>query len=85
MKTIFKYKLSAAISIEMPELSEVLSAHEQGGEIYLWALVNPQNINEVRHFRVLGTGHKVPDKQVFINTVHLESESLVFHVFESFQ
>ena len=85
MKTIWKYTLNPATSIEMPIGSQLLSVHEQKSEICLWALVDPERDMEVRHFRVFGTGHKIPDKQAFIGSGLLNNGSLVFHVFESFQ
>ena len=82
MKTIYKYILKPEISIRIPEQSQLLSVHEQNGEVCLWALVNPQNIDETRTFAVFGTGHRVPEDHIFVGTALLEGGSLVFHVFE---
>lgn len=86
MKTVWKYILKPAISIEMLIASQLLSVNEQDGKICLWVLVDPEDMRmEVRHFRVFGTGHNIPDKQLFVGSALLEGGSLVFHVFESFQ
>ena len=95
MQTIYKYTLKATEQqlVTMPAGAAILSAHEQRGEICLWALVNPDlAADEERDIEVLGTGHELPKFDIgdfakgrsvqrkFINTVFIGS--LVFHVFE---
>lgn len=81
--TIWKYVLQPNIDIEMPVGAQILSVREQGNDICMWALVNPDAHKEKRIFMVFGTGHDVPPVQMkFLGTAHLQSDGLVFHVFE---
>lgn len=83
MKTIWKYTLQPECTLDMPKDAEVLSVREQGEDICLWALVDPNAEKEPRKFVGFGTGHDVPDHPMkFIGTAHLHGGSLVFHVFE---
>lgn len=83
MSSICKYVLKPEIELEMPIGAQVLSIREQGEEICLWALVNPDAPKEKRRFVSFGTGHDVPAVALqFHGTAHLRGGSLVFHVFE---
>lgn len=85
---IFKYKLLPGEPVQMPAGAQVISAHEQTGDICVWALVpNPGTKLEPRNFLVVGTGHEIPRpmrdwSHRFVGTVLLEGGTLVFHVFE---
>ncbi|HEA66399.1 MAG TPA: hypothetical protein ENI07_06210 [Desulfobacterales bacterium] len=74
-----------SIEIEMPVGSEILSCQEQGGSLWLWALLNPAHEikSELRTFHIVGTG-KIFDYQEglfkFIDTV--QQSPFVWHVFE---
>lgn len=87
-KVIYKYILSSECFREIPIGASLLSVHEQDGEICLWALVDPANNLEVRHFSAYRTGEQVPQEvtQVFIGTVPLKSrlweKHTIHHVFE---
>src|SRR6187402_2134015 len=83
--TIFKYELfPESTTIEMPDGAEILSAQSQHDSIFLWARVHPKELNYPRRFAVFGTGHEMPQDQLysFIDTVQMNGGSLVFHVFE---
>lgn len=88
MKRIFKYHLPPTDMsvVQMPRDAEVVSAHEQSGEIFVWALVNPETAHDMhtRRFRIAGTGHDISESPLlcFIDSVHLLGGRLVFHVFE---
>lgn len=83
MKTIWKYTMKPQCSHDMPKDAQLLSVREQGDEICMWALVDPEAEKETRHFVGFGTGHDVPDRPMtFIGTAHLHGGMLVFHVFE---
>jgi hypothetical protein len=61
MKTIYKYELPLkdAVEIEMPIGARVLTAHEQNGKPYIWALVDhtARLGTEHRRFWIVGTGN----------------------------
>jgi hypothetical protein len=89
MKTIYKYPLDIAgcQKIVMPTDAKILCVQTQIDIPCLWALVERGSTRfEKREFVTLCTGHHpTPDdieKLVYIGTVQMCDESLVFHVFE---
>lgn len=85
--SIYKYPLplTDVATIEMPQGAYVLSAQVQRGDLFIWAMVNPDNPREKRHFRIAGTGHVLEggsSDYLFIDTVQLSDGVLVLHVFE---
>lgn len=90
MKQIWKYTLAPVITLEMPIGAQVLSVREQGEDICMWALVNPDAEKEHRKFLAFGIGHNVPERHEgpglnleYRGSAHLDNGALVFHVFES--
>lgn len=87
MKAIWKFQLRNAYPrVAMPQGAEILSAHEQNGEICLWAMVNPDAPFVDRNFVILGTGEESSSEFAaqlkFIGTTLINSGRFVFHVFE---
>lgn len=81
VKTVWKFKLEP--EVEIPRGAKVLSVHEQLGDLWIWAIVNPNNRSETRRFAVFATGEDVPNRSLrFIGTVLLNRGRLVQHVFE---
>ena len=69
----------------MPRSARILDVQVQHGEVCIWALVDPDEGNETRHFSVFGTGHEIHDSDhayIYIGTFQLEGGALVFHLFE---
>ena len=84
-QAILKFCLNYPLfEVFMPVEARVLSAHAQGDDIYVWALVNLEApVKQQRLFNVYGTGNPIQsDPGIFIGTVMLDGGSLVFHVFE---
>lgn len=84
-KTVWKFKLDVddEIEIVMPKGSKVLHVDTQFGVPMLWALCDPKADQEVRSFRIAGTGHPLPeDDLVHLGTFLIYSGRLVFHLFE---
>jgi hypothetical protein len=82
---IFKYPLQITDEqhIEIPGQPIFLSAQFQGDQLCLWALVFPDNPKVLHTFRIVGTGHPLPDDMGFhIGTVQQPGMPLVWHVFE---
>ena len=69
--------------IEMPDHARVLSTAFQGGDLRVWAVVVPSNVQRKRGFFVAGTGWACDDKAVgaFVGTA-FHPQGLVFHVFD---
>jgi hypothetical protein len=92
MMTIWKYELSVGldtVTLRMPGGAVILSLQTQGAvpdeRPTMWAIVDPGQPSEERHFAIVGTGNPFPagiGKQDFIGTFQIFSNSLVFHVFE---
>lgn len=84
MKRIWKAQLAAldVQEIETPKGAEFLCAREQGNEICVWFLCEPNAPREKRMIAVVGTGHPAPDDGSYLGTASLDGGSLIFHVFE---
>ena len=88
-KSICKYPLETKGRqvVSLPIGSEILSVQEQDRQLFLWALVDPNEQLEERHIKIFTTGDVldndfgVPNK--YIATVQLKFEGLVIHVFEN--
>lgn len=86
-KQIWKFIINTnKIIVEMPKDTEILTIQTQNETPCIWALVNPENEKELRHFEVYGTGHDIyydmGINRKYINTFQLGGGSLVFHLFE---
>ena len=83
---VHKYNLRAADlqQLSMPKHAKILSVQLQRGELVLWAFVDISNEPELRTIELITTGNSVYDdyKRVFIDTVQLHSDNLVYHFFE---
>ena len=89
MKGIWKFRLPIEDypSIEMPVGAKPLFVAEQNAEPFLWALVDPddkQEATEIHRFRVVGTGHRLEDREAgsYVGSLILQGGLLVFHVFD---
>jgi len=82
MKIVYKYKISIFDDtlIWLPKGAEVLHADTQDDDIYIWALINPENKSEGRTFTVYGTGHEIHENVKYITTFF--HGRYVWHVFE---
>ena len=87
--TIYKYTLTVTDEqrVSMPEGAVVLSVQEQHGELCFWARVDLNAPLKYRKFRVIGTGHPIPDAKHlhYLGTAQMHGGKLVWHVFESFE
>lgn len=84
-KTILKFPLSGDLCdlIEMPKRAMPLSVQVQDGQIYLWALCDPEGEVEKRLFVTVGTGRSINLKTGnYVGTVQTSGGSFVWHVFD---
>jgi hypothetical protein len=81
---IYKYPLgfSERQTVMMPALANIIHINVQRGIIYIWAEVDEFNSDVPRHFRIVGTGHDLPDNVClkYIGTCHIDN--YVWHVYE---
>ncbi len=88
MKTIWKYEvpIKDSFSIQIPEGGKILSLQTQKGTPYIWILVDQSRRNEQRNFRYFGTGfpieNPIDSNLLYIGSVLIQDEVLVFHLFE---
>lgn len=85
-RTIWKFPLAITDqqAISMPSYADIVSVQRQGDSLCLWAIVAPENPQQRRDIRIVGTGHPMPDDRlVFIATV--QDGPFVWHVFEAFK
>lgn len=85
MKVIYKYPLAITDvqSIEMPVRSEILCVQMQLDKPCIWAKVETDEPSDVKTIRIYGTGHPIDEDGQYIGTFQLQSEGLVFHVFDN--
>jgi hypothetical protein len=86
-KQIWKYTIEPnEIMLEMPKDAQILTVQNQNEEPCIWALVNPENEKESRHFELYGTGHDIHYdmgiERKYINTFQLMGGAFVYHLFE---
>lgn len=81
MKTIWKYPvpLAGEFSVDMPAGARIVEFGRQGGDLFVWAVVDDRASYEVRYFEIVGTGHPVPEGE-YVGTVH--AAPFVWHLFE---
>lgn len=89
-KVIYKYPVALTVgfeeSVEMPIGAEIVRFKDQGGRLVVWAIVSvadkyEENVGtEMRRFRVVGTGHKIPEGVSYIASC--DQGPFVWHLFE---
>ena len=78
-KRVFKYKFQD--DIVLPKGAEIVAFGEQGEDVFIWAIVDPENPPETRKFFIVGTGHQLPpEPYAYIGTLFIGP--LVLHAFE---
>lgn len=86
MQTVYKYAVTMkdTFTLELPTDAQILSVQMQHGEPQMWALVDPDAPKRKRAFRIVGTGHPIPDVGLlrFVGTFQTSSGFMVFHLFE---
>jgi len=84
MKTVWKYVFpDMRCRIELPAGARILSVREQGANVCMWALVDPEAPKEPRDFAIIGTGHTITEPGItFLGTAVLYESIIVLHVFE---
>lgn len=81
-RVIWKFRVPVAdvTTIEVPDGAKILHVHEQGGEIMLWAEVDPGATIVCLPVWVVGTGGlSVPTAARYVGTAHVAP--FVWHVY----
>lgn len=86
MPRIYKYLVSVndEFVVSMPSGAEILTVQVQHDSLYIWALVNPDKVPEARFFRIIATGHLIPDLEQldYLATFQMQNGNFVGHLFE---
>lgn len=86
---IYKYQISGEGNdcLQLPDGYRILSAGEQDGQIFIWAIVNPDAPLMDARFRIYATGFD--DIPAFLNNGYLQyidtvlmKSGLVWHIFQ---
>jgi len=84
---IYKYVLpidKVFFDATLPCDAKILAFQVQNGEPVIWALVDTEALEEVRHFAIRGTGTAMNDwrsTDIYIGTVQIPP--FVWHLFET--
>ena len=74
-------EFGVAVDVRMPRFARPLHAGEQGGNLCVWAMVDPTREAVTRRFRVCGTGNPCPDDASrYVGTATVGP--FVWHVFD---
>lgn len=90
MKKIFKYEVLIRdhFNISMPKGAKILTVQAQHKVPQLWALIDPDEEETLRNFRLAGTGHDIPadlhreGEYKYIGSFQLFNGDLIYHLFE---
>jgi len=89
MLKVYKYPVPVydEFDLSLPKGAMLLSFQTQGMTPCVWALVDPDALNEVRRFRLAGTGHPIqpelyPKGIRHVGTTQMLDGSLIWHLFE---
>jgi hypothetical protein len=86
MKIVYKYPIEfdGHFTLMLPRGANILSVQMQGSIPCIWALVDPDEPEAARTFKLYGTGHPIaaPDTLQFVGTFQVDEGMFVFHLFE---
>lgn len=83
MKTVWKYQLVIRDGLQhlsIPEGARIVHVGMQWDTPTFWLEVNPEAALEFRTFQVYGTGHEIPNSNIFIGTA--VGNPFVWHIYE---
>lgn len=82
--TIWKYSIPIQdeFDLMMPRRMQPLCIQMQDGSPHLWAKVDESTVKERKRFRVIGTGHPIPDWEVLSYVGTFQKAHLVLHLFQ---
>lgn len=78
----FAIKIEDRPVVSMDPNGRVVSFGEQHGNLFVWAIVDPNAEHKPRHFQLCSTGYPLRGNQRYIGTAQLHNGDLVFHLLE---
>lgn len=80
---IYKYVLDFKLPvIRLPYGAKFLHAGYQNRDLCLWYLVDPEATEIKQKFKVIGTGHDVPDHLYHNHLFTVQDPPFVWHIFQ---
>jgi hypothetical protein len=89
-RVIFKYQMPVLeqFTMTLPAGAEILRVQDQGGMFWLWAMINTEVPDEIRHFRAFKCGGKIPDDTGILRYIGFcaifVQQELGLYIFEEF-
>ena len=80
MRTIYKFALASSGHVEASADAQIRHIGEQNGTLFAWIEVDPSKDIRSYRYRVVGTGHDIPEDLPYVDTVNMPS-GFVWHVF----
>lgn len=83
-RKLWKYGMRPGMNeVSMPADAELLTVASQHNEPVIWALVEPRNRQVIHKIELVPTGMAPDDGfRMYIGTVLLDNDTIVFHVFD---
>ena len=83
-RTVWKFKIDKNSCVEMPEGAQILYTKAKSSDMYIWALVNPNNPKTKVKLMIVETGEAFDEskKLEYIGTVSKNSGYRVHHIFK---
>lgn len=84
MQVIHKYDIKIGyFSLILTKKARILTVQVQRGTPRLWVMLNLKHTPKMRHFRVVGTGYDIKERNFeYLGTFQLTLGSLVYHLLE---
>ena len=80
MRTIHKFALASEGHVAASADAQIRRVGEQNGTLFAWIEVDPYKDIRSYRYRVVGTGHDIPEYLLYVDTVIMTS-GFVWHVF----
>ena len=84
MKTIWKQALEfPKTEFEIPGFINVVAMQTQRGAPTVWIECDPSQALKTITLTIFGTGHKIPDEQIYVGTFQMADGDLVWHLYRN--
>ena len=83
-RTIWKYQIPVLedFEIELPKNSKIIRFGNEGGMLWLWAVVRPDNPKETRRLLAFKTGAEIPEgkmKYLGMAPIFIQAELMLYY------
>lgn len=78
---VWKYPAHTRVALRMPRGARVTSVQNVGGEVFIWAVVDPREPLEERRVWWSGTGREIPDLVSGWPVYTIQDTPFIWHIF----